>query len=194
LRCSLESLLRAAKPAQNDHHWVCDTGNTTRCTSSGSDGDKEQGLCLICQTFGTTGYTSRLIFQDAIRIGEAPHSVIREGIGIDRDLGRMAPDSSYTYEIVPEGSQFTAHISLEADQDWQCGLLVLGLNLLGHGQVRIGGMKSRGFGQVCVENHQVIEYSASQILSHAEPRQLPWDEFESTSLTALRTRLGMEEA
>jgi CRISPR-associated protein Csm3 len=111
----------------------------------------EQRVCLVCATYGAAGLASHVRFRDAHVVG--PFSIqVRDGVAIDRDLGRVSGSKKYDFEIVEPGAKFGLHVEIENGKDWQIGLLRATLSLLGDGLLRVGGFGSRGLGAVDVSD------------------------------------------
>jgi CRISPR-associated RAMP protein (TIGR02581 family) len=111
----------------------------------------EQKVCLVCATYGAAGLASHVRFRDAHVVG--PFSMqVRDGVAIDRDLGRVSGSKKYDFEIVEPGATFGFRVEIENGKDWQIGLLRATLGLLGEGVLRVGGFGSRGLGAVEVSD------------------------------------------
>lgn len=107
----------------------------------------ERFACLACRTFGAPGLASHLRFEDAFPVDSAWVQV-RDGVAIDRDLGRVHGSQKYDYEVIEPGAVFELRVAGINLEDWQLGLLLAALDLLFDGTVRIGGFGSRGLGRV----------------------------------------------
>lgn len=123
-------------------------------------------ICLACATFGVPGLSSHVYFHDAplVQSRENPaHIEVRDGVAIDRDLGRVSGSSKYDFEVVSAGSTFQFTLTLLNAQPWQTWLTFVALRLLDDGVLRIGGASSRGFGAFRVEQCSFFEQTAKQI-------------------------------
>ncbi len=153
--------------------------------------DNVAKLCVACRAFGAPGLASSVIFSDAALQGDEPPRVQqRDGVAIDRDLGRVLGGLKYDYEVVAAGSRFGFRVDVDPGDDggWQDGLLALGLDLLDQGFVRVGGGTSRGLGLMRVEGLKVRSVSAAGLLKGVAPETLTWEEF----LRSARERLEAE--
>lgn len=103
--------------------------------------------CLVCATYGGPSLASHLRVPDAPLDGAATQ--IRDGVGIDRDLGRVSGARKYDFEVVDAGCAFTLNLVVDNARDWQLGLVYAGLDALDGGG-RLGGFGSRGLGAVRV--------------------------------------------
>ncbi|MCS6799146.1 MAG: CRISPR-associated RAMP protein Csx7 [Myxococcota bacterium] len=110
--------------------------------------------CHACRMFGSLGLASHVVLTDALPLGEV-HTEIRDGVAIDRDLGRVSGARKYDFEVVAAGSRFAFSLELHDLSDAQEGAVALALDSLHEGFARIGGAKSRGFGVVRLENGRV---------------------------------------
>jgi len=175
VRSSVEALLRAmpADPAKMDQ-WACDPfSQDQRCVPDlpGKEERKAmermtqpertrhqrkrlEKLCMACRTFGAPGYASHVLFRDAIA-RDGVHVERRDGVAIDRDLGRVSGARKYDFEVVSQGSRFDFGLTIDGAREWQEGLVVLGLQMLDEGFARVGGATSRGLGRVALDGATV---------------------------------------
>ena len=94
----------------------------------------------------------------------------RDGVAIDRDTETAAKGKLYDYQVVPAATPFDFKAVVENAQDWELGLLMIGLHQFETEQIPLGGGRSRGLGVVKlkidkmrwvdVENHPelLLEY------------------------------------
>jgi CRISPR-associated RAMP protein (TIGR02581 family) len=71
---------------------------------------------------------------------------VRDGVGIDRDLGSAKTGIKYDFETVPAGAKFRITIVVENAEEWEAGLLLLALKAIEKGELPIGGKTTRGPG------------------------------------------------
>jgi len=205
VRSSIEAVLRAI-PTDADQvtQWACDPF-LDRCVKDPDAKERLEmesmqpperaehqrgrlkGLCRVCQTFGAQGLASHVLFRDARAQGKV-HLERRDGVAIDRDLGRVSGGRKYDFEVISEGSRFDFGLTIDSAKDWQEGVVVLGLELLHEGFARVGGATSRGLGLVAFEGlkARVLDVKA---LRGGGGGGLPfqvieWPEFRRTSLAA----------
>lgn len=121
--------------------------------------------CLVCRTFGSPWLASAVQVRDLPVVAEEWFGQfdVRDGVAIDRDKGTVAV-GPYDYEVVPAGTRFKLHIEAENLDQWQQGLLWLGLHALEQGDIALGGFTSRGLGWVKVEDLTVQLFEGSQAL------------------------------
>ena len=169
LRSHLEAAVRGIAPPQADLRRIaCDpTREDQRCLTDTEMQDlrKEYAgevrsekyteaildrLCLVCRTFGSPGLASpvRILDLPVVEGEWFDEFDVRNGVAIDRDKGTAAEGRLYDYEVVPAGTRFSLYIAGENLEDWQRGLLWLGIRALEGGQVPLGGFTSRGMGWV----------------------------------------------
>ncbi|GBD36206.1 hypothetical protein HRbin36_01327 [bacterium HR36] len=132
--------------------------------------------CTVCRLFGSPWLASRVSFQDAmlsngdslVRLTE-----VRDGVGIDRDLGTARTGIKFDFETVPPGAEFALRIVLENVEDWEVGLLLVALEALGQGQLALGGKTTRGLGWMEFADLQVQGLSAKDLLDYLAGQAMP---------------------
>lgn len=170
LRAGLESLLRGLD------HEVCDPFDRTEGSPTLSCGERThrrrkdlqdlnesfgeqrafelawEESCPICQLFGHLFLASRVWIGD-LRLVESSDgaSYVRDGVGLDRDLRSAAKGILYNFEALPPGARFELALEVDNPRDWEVGLLLAGLDLVGDGYIRVGGKSARGLGRAEVE-------------------------------------------
>jgi len=105
--------------------------------------------CTICRLFGSPWFSSRLFFKDAFLTNAANLPIltqVRDGVGIDRDLGAARTNVKYDFETVVPGSEFGIEILGENLEAWEVGLLLSVLHTWEEGSLPIGGKSTRGLG------------------------------------------------
>lgn len=78
----------------------------------------------------------------------------RDGVAIDRDTETAADGKLYSFQVVPAGTPFEFRALMENAEDWELGLLMIGLHQFETQQIPLGGGRSRGLGVVALENLQ----------------------------------------
>ena len=106
--------------------------------------------CWVCQLFGSSWYASKLQIRDLhvdtdLWFGQYQQ---RDGVAIDRDTETAADKMLYDYEVVPAGVLFDFQAIVDNAEDWQLGMLYLGLSAFKNGDLTIGGGSSRGLGVI----------------------------------------------
>ncbi|MEM2619193.1 MAG: CRISPR-associated RAMP protein Csx7 [Candidatus Hadarchaeales archaeon] len=113
--------------------------------------------CLLCKIFGTQGYKGLVSFLDAFpwdgqqlypfRLG------VRRGIRIGRKSGKA--ENLFDIEYVEPRAKFKSSIRCLNLPNFALGLLSRVLLCLHEGEVKIGGFKTRGFGEVRLEEIEI---------------------------------------
>jgi CRISPR-associated RAMP protein (TIGR02581 family) len=119
--------------------------------------------CLLCKVFGAPSFTGHSEFNDSYPINEkgevldAPVGV-RTGIAINRRTGAVHMGALYQVEYVEPGARFRFSIRTTNFPNYALGLLAKILRMINEGWVRVGGFKTRGFGELRVEG---LRFAAS---------------------------------
>jgi len=113
--------------------------------------------CLLCKVFGSPSFTGHVEFSDAYPIGEDGSVLdvpvgVKTGIAINRRTGAVYPRALYRVEYVEPGARFRFSIRATNLPNYGLGLLARILRMLNDGWVRVGGFKTRGFGEAAVES------------------------------------------
>lgn len=131
----------------------------------------EQHLCDVCKLFGSTVYASRLVIEDAdpqqTKEELKRKSLIRDGVGIDRDTGTAREGVKFDYEVLETGPEFTFRMQAENVTDKDRLLINLILGLLKQG-LHVGGKLAVGLGKIKLEGKPVS-------VSGFENPQKMWD-------------------
>lgn len=109
--------------------------------------------CLVCQVFGSPWLAAKvsvcdLLVNEGLWFGQFEQ---RNGVAIDRETETAADKKLYDFEVVPAGTQFKCEIVVENAEDWELGLLMMGLRPFERGEAALGGARSRGLGVVKVQ-------------------------------------------
>lgn len=113
---------------------------------------------LISFLFGSPWLSSKLQIRD-LTVHEPQNNWFgqyqdRDGVAIDRDTATAGDGKLYDFQVVPAGTPFDFHAVVENADDWQLGLLMIGLHQFEDEKIPLGGGKSRGLGVVKLEvNH-----------------------------------------
>ncbi len=194
LRSTLEAILRSLDRRANRNLWACEIferGQTGpdgfrhgggRCVGDSLDDQKlaskgkeiplQQILertCTACSLFGSSHLAGRVFIHDLPWLGDDPRIDLRDGVGIDRDLGTAAPKVKYDFEAVPPGSRFQLEIICEnldpEGGNVRLALLLATLDLLHRGEILLGGLSRRGLGRVQLANPTLEWTNAERLLS-----------------------------
>ncbi len=105
--------------------------------------------CTACRLFGSPWFAGRVAFKDAYLLNgdDLPLvTQIRDGVGIDRDLGAARTGVKYDFEVVVPGARFGLEILTENLEDWELGFLLTVLRFWEEGNLPLGGKVTRGPG------------------------------------------------
>jgi CRISPR-associated RAMP protein (TIGR02581 family) len=88
----------------------------------------------------------------------------RDGVSIDRDTETAADGKLYDFQVVPAGTQFQFKAIVENAEEWELGLLMIGLHQFETEQIPLGGGRSRGLGVVKLDISEMLwfDYPADQ--------------------------------
>jgi CRISPR-associated RAMP protein (TIGR02581 family) len=75
----------------------------------------------------------------------------RDGVAIDRDTETASDGKLYDFQVVPPGTPFEFRAVVENAEEWELGLLTIGLHQFETEQIPLGGGRSRGLGVVKLE-------------------------------------------
>lgn len=113
--------------------------------------------CPICRLFGSTEFTGRVSINDAYLTNDAQPRPTerRDGVGIDRLTSGSADKALFQFEAVSSGVEFQTDVYLRNFETWQLGMLLLVVEDMEEGLIRIGSGTSRGLGSVKGEVSEV---------------------------------------
>jgi CRISPR/Cas system CSM-associated protein Csm3 (group 7 of RAMP superfamily) len=108
---------------------------------------------LISQLFGSPWLSSKLQLRDLAVVLDSWFGQYqeRDGVAIDRDTETASDGKLYDFQVVPAGTPFRFHAVVENAEDWELGLLMIGLHQFETEQIPLGGGRSRGLGVVKLE-------------------------------------------
>jgi CRISPR/Cas system CSM-associated protein Csm3 (group 7 of RAMP superfamily) len=134
------------------------------------------------------GHASFVIIEDAyfaeIRVET------RDGVGINRHLGRAADKGKFDRAIIPKGAKCNFEMSVEigTEENFRTGLNHL-LDALCAGEIRLGAAKTRGLGRVkliaCQTLTQTLNTKAGMLQALTDTFQSSYQDY--TSQTAIQT-------
>jgi len=151
--------------------------------------------CTACRLFGSQWFAGRVSFKDAYLTNAdalAMMTQIRDGVGIDRDLGAARTSVKYDFETVSPGACFGVEILVENLEDWEMGFLLAVLRLWEEGSIAIGGKTTRGAGWGTLKGLTIQRVDAANLTDYlvkGETRTEGADRFAD----ALRKRLENKE-
>lgn len=115
-----------------------------------------ENSCPACRLFGSTFFASRFSVSDGyLQPGSKADIKKRDLVGIDRLTGGASAGAKFDLAAICPGAKFESEIHLLNFECWQLGAVLLLLDDLNHGFIRIGYGASRGFGDVTCDLGQV---------------------------------------
>jgi len=106
-----------------------------------------KGPCLLCLIFGTPGLRSHVYFYDSFPLG-GYRIGYRTSVAISRRTGAAAHGSLFAVEYVEPGCIFGFRFTAVNLPNYALGLISTIMKRIDLGLVKIGGLKSRGYGTV----------------------------------------------
>ena len=118
----------------------------------------EVRACLLCLTFGSPGLSSHVSFGESYPQGSYALGY-RTCVAISRRTGAAYRRALFTVEYVEPGCKFGFKLIAENLPNYALGLLAEVMEQINAGLVKVGGLKSRGFGRVHFEDLELFVYS-----------------------------------
>lgn len=181
LRSRLESFLRGI--LGSDRHLVANPANENEWSIKADEmkilKEKEQfkddlaltneiikQTDLISHLFGSPWLASKFQVRDLTVDSGAWFGQYqeRDGVAIDRDTETAADGKLYDFQVVPAATPFQFKAIVENAEEWELGLLMIGLHQFETEQIPLGGGRSRGLGVVRLEIDQMnwFDYPENQ--------------------------------
>ncbi|MDH6061248.1 CRISPR-associated RAMP protein Csx7 [Chrysosporum bergii ANA360D] len=168
LRSRLESFVRgidpslAANPAI-ESEWSINTDNMNKLKNT-ADNDQSLTQQIIKQTdlvsllFGSPWIASKFQVRDLTVLPETWFGQYqeRDGVAIERDTETAAEGKLYDFQVVPAQTQFEFKAVVENAEEWELGLLMIGLHQFETEQIPLGGGRSRGLGVVKLDIDKML--------------------------------------
>lgn len=134
-------------------------------------------ICLACLIFGSPGISSHARFYDAYPNDGTWRLGYRTMITIDRKTGTALPGALYSVEYVEPGAEFNFRIEFINLPNYAIGAIAEALLDLDVGLLKIGGMKSRGFGGMSIKSLEIqaYDYISKTRLENVIPKLDPID-------------------
>ncbi len=113
---------------------------------------------LVSHLFGSPWVASKFQVRDLTVLPDAWFGQYqeRDGVAIDRDTETAADGKLYDFQVVPAGTPFEFRAVVENADDWELGLLSIGLHQFETEQIPLGGGRSRGLGVVKLEIDKML--------------------------------------
>lgn len=116
----------------------------------------ERTLCDTCRLFGTPFMASKLLINDLyLGNGLEAATLIRDGVGIDRDSERAVDRIKYDFEVVDPTASFDLRLILDDPTETDLALTCMGLAEFVAGYAGVGGKRSRGLGNCALRDLRV---------------------------------------
>ncbi|MEH2116033.1 type III CRISPR-associated RAMP protein Csx7 [Nostoc sp.] len=108
---------------------------------------------LVSHLFGSPWIASKFQVRDLTVLSDTWFGQYeeRDGVAIDRDTETAADGKLYDFQIVPASTQLELKAVVENAEEWELGLLMIGLHQFETEQIPLGGGRSRGLGVVKLE-------------------------------------------
>ncbi|XHX78420.1 MAG: CRISPR-associated RAMP protein Csx7 [Stenomitos frigidus ULC029] len=162
LRSRLESLIRAVDPklardpSSLTDQDMNDQVRTIKEANKANDEQLTRALLqlqctdLVSYVFGAPWLAGKLQISDLSVLPDFWFGQYQErnGVAIDRDTETASNGKLYEFQVVPAGTPFRFYAVLENAENWELGLVLLGLNQFKNRQIALGGGRSRGLGEV----------------------------------------------
>lgn len=105
---------------------------------------------LVSLVFGAPWLAGKLQIRDLTVAPDAWFGQYQErnGVAIERDTETASNGKLYDFQVVPADTPFQFHAVIENAENWELGLLLVGLEQLKTQQLALGGGRSRGLGVV----------------------------------------------
>jgi len=117
--------------------------------------ERYKAVCPACKLFGCMSLKSRAEFKDAFPVEGTVFLGSRNQVAIDRLTGSARGGALFEPEVVEAGT-FRTEIILRNFEPWQLKVILLVLDDINNGYVRIGSSASRGFGRMTAENIHIV--------------------------------------
>jgi CRISPR-associated RAMP protein (TIGR02581 family) len=179
MRSRLESFLRginpelARDPSELTSSEQFQIINQIKNDYKGDDAALTQKLIeatdWVSQVFGSPWLAGKVQIRDLPVVPEAWFGQYqeRDGVAIDRDTETAADGKLYDLQVVPASTPFRFHAVVENAEEWELGLLAIGLHQLETEQIPLGGGRSRGLGVVRLQISAIYWFD-----SEGDPRRL----------------------
>ncbi len=145
----------------------------------GTDGGEDGKLCMVCRLFGSPCSSAKFSIRDARVIEETFQGEfeIRSGVAIDRNLGTSVENKTFTTEVVPEGTEFSFKAVLENGDENEWAVVKQLLRAMELGLIQIGGMKSRGLGEIRLTNIEYQKINETNIAAYLSGESVAFTNF-----------------
>lgn len=113
---------------------------------------------LVSQVFGSPWAAGKFQVRDLTVLPDLWFGQYqeRDGVSIDRDTETASDGKLYDFQVVPAGTPFEFKAVVENAEDWELGLLMVGLYQFENEMIPLGGGRSRGLGVVKLQLDEMI--------------------------------------
>lgn len=138
------------------------------------EGEEKGRLCIVCRLFGSPCSAAKFNVRDARVVEETFQGSfeIRSGVGIDRNFGTAADGKKFDIEVVPEGTVFSMRAVLENADETEWKIIKQLFRAMELGMVSIGGMKSRGLGEISLKDVRYQSITEENIADYLSGEQI----------------------
>ena len=145
----------------------------------GTEGGESGKLCMVCRLFGSPYSCAKFSIRDARVIEETfqEEFEIRSGVAIDRNLGISVENKTFTTEVVPEGTEFSFKAVLENGDQNEWDVVKQLLRAMELGLIQIGGMRSRGLGEIRLTNIRYQNINETNIAAYLSGKSVAYTAF-----------------
>lgn len=140
----------------------------------GSDRGTEGKLCIVCRLFGSQYSAAKFSVRDAGVQKDTFRDAfeIRSGVTIDRNFGSAVGGQKFEVEVVPQGTEFSFHAVLENGDEEEWLIIRQLLRAMELGLVPVGGMKSRGLGEIRLTQTRYQEIDGTNIAAYLSGKEI----------------------
>ena len=145
-------------------------------------GEGDEGtLCIVCRLFGSPYSAAKFSVRDAGVDKDTFKNTfeIRSGVSIDRDFGTKVDGNKFEIEAVPQGTEFSFYAVLENADEVEWDIVQQLLRAMEIGLVQIGGMKSRGLGEIRLTNIRYQKIDGANIADYLSGKEIAFNNLAS---------------
>lgn len=148
--------------------------------------DKKRGkLCIVCRLFGSHYSAAKFSIRDAgVDDSFEDEFEIRSGVAIDRNFGTSVDGNKFETEVVPKGTKFSFRAILENGDDTEWMLIRQLLMAMHLNMIPIGGMKSRGLGEIRLQKVRYQKISQENIADYLSGKEIKFTVLNEASREA----------
>jgi CRISPR/Cas system CSM-associated protein Csm3 (group 7 of RAMP superfamily) len=104
--------------------------------------------CQVCRLFGAPWLAGRVHVADLrVMNGWSGSYTTLGGLAISRDTDTMIEGSQYRRQVVPAGTRFSFHLTVENASPAEQGMIFMGIRAFEAGLISLGADRARGLGR-----------------------------------------------